>query len=274
MSRTGSLNQAWMPKWKNTTAKQATRMVGATATPLNSITSRTWSCEPAEPRRRSTQTRVRRPARTAPNSNRTEILASARAPSMPDPRPNGEPRAMMMKVDRPTASASAARTKVIALLTRIWLRRDNKTAQRPGGGDREGSGLAVAGDGISGARKPAANPWAPDGTDCSCFNPAGTDAPGADGSATDDAADAGSGVAVSALSDPLVGTSDLKASRGAKMFMTSECPASRDHASTGIAGRAYDPIRSGHRGSPRTGPRPEQALPDAADHPDFVEFYD
>ncbi len=91
-----------MPKWKKATAKQATTMVGATATPLNSNTSRTCSRDPADPRRRSTQTRVSRPASTAPSSSSTDRFASTRPTLTPGFQPSGEPRARMMKVASPT----------------------------------------------------------------------------------------------------------------------------------------------------------------------------
>ncbi len=68
-----------MPRLKNAVANTATRIVGVTATTLNSITRRTCSREPAEPRRRSTQTRVSRPASTAPSTSSTTRLASAMA---------------------------------------------------------------------------------------------------------------------------------------------------------------------------------------------------
>ena len=54
----------------------ATRMVGVTATTLNSSTRRTCMRDPAEPRRRSTQTRVSRPASTAKSTSSTTRLAS------------------------------------------------------------------------------------------------------------------------------------------------------------------------------------------------------
>ncbi len=65
-----------MPKWKNAVANTATTIAGATATTLNSTTSRTCSRDPADPRLRSTQTWVTRPASTAPSSSSIERLAS------------------------------------------------------------------------------------------------------------------------------------------------------------------------------------------------------
>ena len=65
-------------------------MVGATATPLNRNTSRTCRRDPADPRRRSTHTRVSRPASTAPNSSSTDKLASTSADA--DTRPPAQRR--------------------------------------------------------------------------------------------------------------------------------------------------------------------------------------
>ncbi len=60
--RMRSSNQDWMPRLKNAAANTATTMDGVTATTPNISTSRTCRRDPAEPRRRSTQTRVSRPA--------------------------------------------------------------------------------------------------------------------------------------------------------------------------------------------------------------------
>ena len=119
-----------MPKWKKATAKQATRMVGATATPENSSTSRTCSREPAEPRRRSAQTRVSRPARIAPSNSNTERLARTSPTPVPGFSPNGEaPRARMRKVVSPTAKAMPVSTKVVALPSSMSA--SNPSHERP-----------------------------------------------------------------------------------------------------------------------------------------------
>ena len=58
--RMRSSNQDWMPRLKNAAANTATTMDGVTATTPNISTRRTCRRDPAEPRRRSTQTRVTR----------------------------------------------------------------------------------------------------------------------------------------------------------------------------------------------------------------------
>ena len=65
-----------MPRSKKKVANTATTIAGVTATTENSSTSRTCSREPAEPRRRSTHTRVSRPASTEPSASSTIRLAS------------------------------------------------------------------------------------------------------------------------------------------------------------------------------------------------------
>ena len=94
-------------------------MVGATATPLNRNTRRTCSRDPADPRRRSTQTRVSRPAATAPSISSTERLASTSPTPTPGFQPSGEPRARMMNVASPTSSASVVSARVTPLPSRI-----------------------------------------------------------------------------------------------------------------------------------------------------------
>src|SRR5580692_8801712 len=108
-----------MPKWKNATAKQATRMVGSTATPLNRNTSRTCSRDPADPRRRSTHTRVKRAPSTAPSISNTDRLARIRPKPTLGFQPSGDPRARMMNVASPTISASAFSASVTPFPSRI-----------------------------------------------------------------------------------------------------------------------------------------------------------
>ncbi len=152
-SRIGSLNQAWMPKWKKATAKHATRIAGATATPPNSSTSRTCSRAPAEPRRRSTQTRVSRPASTATSSNTADRLASTSPTPTPGRSTNGAPRARKKKVARPTVNASAASTSVTVLPSRMLAIRPSTDRARDtsvaGGGSGGGSGLNDPGGGAT-----------------------------------------------------------------------------------------------------------------------------
>ncbi len=65
--RTRSLNQIWMPRWKNTPANTPTTIVGVTATTLNSSTSRTCS--------------RRRPARAAAPPPRASAARPGRPPA-------------------------------------------------------------------------------------------------------------------------------------------------------------------------------------------------
>jgi hypothetical protein len=102
-----------------------------------------------------------------------------------------------MNVARPTASATAASTNVMVLLTRIRPRWDSTAAPKPreGGSDARRSGLDVSAppeDWISAS-------WA-------------------------------SGAAGSGLGDPLVEESGVRAPRGEKMFIASGCRAGDDDA--------------------------------------------
>ena len=106
-------------------------MVGMTATPENSSTSRMCSREPAEPRRRSTQTRVSRPASTAPSSSATTMFAS----TMPNTRfGRGTPCASSVKVAMPSASAPAASSSVSTLSSRISTIRPTRERGAGAGG--------------------------------------------------------------------------------------------------------------------------------------------
>ena len=156
-------------------------MVGATATPLNSMTKRTCNCDPAEPRRRSTQTRVKRTASTAPSSNSNDRLVRTRVTPRPACNPNGEPRAMMTKVATPTASAIVVRTRVAILPTTSSPSADN---QRRGvlspiswggfsvssGGDAFMGGVCRIGEVFGKKLPPASSHQAPDHRDIEIAN--------------------------------------------------------------------------------------------------------
>ncbi len=122
-----------MPRLKNAVAITASTMVGVTATTLNIITRRTCSRDPAEPRRRSTHTRVSRPASTAPSSKRTTRFASTMANITFGRSVSVTPPDSTTKVASTSARASAARVRVTNLPSRASsIRRSSDGRGAPG----------------------------------------------------------------------------------------------------------------------------------------------
>ena len=128
--RMRSSNQDWMPRLKKALANTATTMDGVTATTLNSSTSRTCSRAPAEPRRRSTHTRVSRPAKAAPSSSSTDTLASTVTNTRFGRSVIGAPPLSSTNVAIASVRAAAASTSVTTLPSRMSARR----RRRDGGG--------------------------------------------------------------------------------------------------------------------------------------------
>ena len=132
-----------MPTLNSRVAKIATTMAGVIATTLNSSTRRTCSRAPAEPRRRSAQTRVSRPASTAPSSSSTTRLASTSANTAFGRTAKCTPPASRVKVATPSVTATAASTSVTALPSRMSASlRPRGAGSRVAGGRRRGCGSA------------------------------------------------------------------------------------------------------------------------------------